>query len=114
MRLVRIESRFLEPKAFYFFYYAALAALQPYLALYYRSLGLTGSAIGILSAILRWWRWLVARCGLPWPTATALIASCSLPLRPAPLCWVMRSPWCRVWQPSCCWWHFMPPPERPL
>lgn len=45
------KSRLLEPKAFYFFYFAAVAALQPYLALYYRSLGLTGGAIGILSAI---------------------------------------------------------------
>lgn len=51
MRLARIESKLLEPKAFYLFYYAALAALQPYLSIYYRSLGLTGGAIGILSAI---------------------------------------------------------------
>ncbi|MHB1356474.1 MAG: MFS transporter [Anaerolineae bacterium] len=51
MRPTHIQPRYLEPKAFYFFYFAALAALQPYLALYYRSLGLSGSAIGILSAI---------------------------------------------------------------
>lgn len=51
MRPLRLESGYLEPKAFYFFYYAALAALAPYLVLYFRSLGLSGSAIGILSAI---------------------------------------------------------------
>ena len=40
------------PKAFYFFYFAALASLAPYLVLYYEDLGLVGRQIGILSAIL--------------------------------------------------------------
>ncbi|NLV73438.1 MAG: MFS transporter [Chloroflexi bacterium] len=43
--------RFLEPKLYYFFYYAALAALTPYLSVYYRSLGFSGRAIGTLSAV---------------------------------------------------------------
>ena len=38
-------------KAFYFIVYAALAALLPYLAVYYESLGLSGQQIGTLAAI---------------------------------------------------------------
>ncbi len=38
-------------KAFYFFYFAAFAALVPFLVLYYEQLGFTGQQIGILSAI---------------------------------------------------------------
>ena len=38
-------------KAFYFFLYAALAFLAPFLTLYYDGLGLTGRQIGILAAI---------------------------------------------------------------
>ena len=37
-------------KAFYFFFYAGLCALIPYLILYYRSLGLDGHHIGLLTA----------------------------------------------------------------
>ena len=41
----------IAPRAIYFFYFAALANLAPYLALYYQSLGLTGGQIGILIGI---------------------------------------------------------------
>ncbi|MHB9032719.1 MAG: MFS transporter [Anaerolineae bacterium] len=41
----------LRPKAFYFFYYAALAAISPFLVLFYRSLGLSGRDIGILTGL---------------------------------------------------------------
>ncbi len=41
----------LAPKAFYFFYFAAFAALLPFLVLYYEQLEFTGQQIGILSAI---------------------------------------------------------------
>ncbi len=37
--------------AYYFFYIAGLASLNPFLSLYYRQNGLSGSEIGILSAI---------------------------------------------------------------
>jgi PPP family 3-phenylpropionic acid transporter len=47
---VQKESRLLKPKFYYFFYYAALSALLPYLSIYYKSLGFSGSAIGTLSA----------------------------------------------------------------
>ena len=38
----------LLPKTFYFFYYGAGASLFPFLALYYRELGLSGREIGWL------------------------------------------------------------------
>jgi MFS transporter, PPP family, 3-phenylpropionic acid transporter len=41
----------LAPRIVYFFFFAALANLMPYLALYYQSLGLTGSQIGLLTGI---------------------------------------------------------------
>jgi PPP family 3-phenylpropionic acid transporter len=41
----------LLPKLYYFFAYAASAALIPYLVIYYQSLGLSGSQIGFLSGI---------------------------------------------------------------
>jgi PPP family 3-phenylpropionic acid transporter len=39
------------PKAFYFCFYAAAAALMPFLALYYESQGLSGRQIGFLAGI---------------------------------------------------------------
>ena len=39
-------------RTFYFLYYAALAALMPYLAIYFASRGLSGLEIGILTSIL--------------------------------------------------------------
>ncbi len=43
-------SRF-HPSAFYFIYFGALAALAPFLALYYQQLGFSGSQIGILLGV---------------------------------------------------------------
>lgn len=39
-------------KVFYFLFFAAAAALSPFLTLYYQSLGLTGTQIGLLTGIL--------------------------------------------------------------
>ncbi len=39
------------PSIYYFFYYGAIAFLFPFLALFYKSQGLTGSQIGLLAAI---------------------------------------------------------------
>jgi MFS transporter, PPP family, 3-phenylpropionic acid transporter len=39
-------------RAFYFLYYAALAALMPYLAIYFASRGLSGVEIGLLTSIV--------------------------------------------------------------
>ncbi|MEE8390594.1 MAG: major facilitator superfamily domain-containing protein 6 [Anaerolineae bacterium] len=41
----------LLPKAFYFFYFAAMAALVPFLTLYYKQIGLSGRQIGLLAGI---------------------------------------------------------------
>ncbi len=42
----------LRPKLLYFFYYAAMASLLPFLVLYYAQLGFSGRQIGVLSALL--------------------------------------------------------------
>ncbi len=48
----RLSSRFLNAtKVLYFLYYAAGAALMPFLPLYYRSLGFGGRQIGLLTSI---------------------------------------------------------------
>jgi len=39
------------PKVYYFFAYGAMASLVPYLVIYYQSLGLSGSQIGLLTGI---------------------------------------------------------------
>ena len=39
-------------RAFYFLYFAALAALMPYLSIYFASRGLTGLEIGFLSSLV--------------------------------------------------------------
>jgi PPP family 3-phenylpropionic acid transporter len=46
-----MKNVLLAPAAFYFFFFAALAAMSPFLALYYQSLGLSGSQIGLLLGI---------------------------------------------------------------
>jgi len=45
------QQLLLAPKIFYFCYYAAMAAFAPYLALYYRQLGLGEAQIGLLTGI---------------------------------------------------------------
>ena len=45
------ERALLAPKAFYFCFYAAGSSLLPFLALYYRGLGLSGAEIGLLVGI---------------------------------------------------------------
>lgn len=42
----------LRPKAFYFFYFSAYAALAPFLIVYFEQLGFSGQQIGILSALI--------------------------------------------------------------
>jgi len=46
-----MQKQMLPFKAFYFFFFAALAFLSPYLTLYYDDLGLTGRQIGVLAAL---------------------------------------------------------------
>jgi MFS transporter, PPP family, 3-phenylpropionic acid transporter len=54
-------------RAFYFLYYAALAALMPYLAIYFASRGLSGVEIGLLTSLLP----LVTMLGAPFWTEIA-------------------------------------------
>lgn len=52
MHLTRkIDRQLIAPKAFYFLFYAAGAALLPYLVLYYNGVGLQATQIGILLAV---------------------------------------------------------------
>ncbi|MCP4539146.1 MAG: MFS transporter [Chloroflexi bacterium] len=46
-----VDRSMLSSKAFYLFYFAALACLVPFLTLYYQRIGLSGRQIGTLSAI---------------------------------------------------------------
>lgn len=41
-----------RPKAVYFFYYAALACLVPFMSLYYQERGLNGAQIGVLAGMI--------------------------------------------------------------
>lgn len=44
--------KYARPKAVYFFYYAALACLTPYMSLYYQEQGMNGAQIGVLSGMI--------------------------------------------------------------
>ncbi|MCX7681090.1 MAG: MFS transporter [Anaerolineae bacterium] len=46
-----LKTTMLFPKLFYFFFFAAMSCLFPFLALYYRQIGLTGRQIGLLGGI---------------------------------------------------------------
>ena len=48
---MKIDRNLLPFKAFYFFVYAGMGTLTPYLTLYYQSLGLPGERIGFLAAL---------------------------------------------------------------
>ncbi|HNS39608.1 MAG TPA: major facilitator superfamily domain-containing protein 6 [Promineifilum sp.] len=51
---------YLRPKTVYFFYYAALACLYPFMTLYYQERGMTATQIGILSGVVPLVTWLSA------------------------------------------------------
>ena len=52
MKAIPASARpMLVPKAFYFLFYAAMGSLLPYLVLHYRQVGLSASAIGLLTGI---------------------------------------------------------------
>lgn len=56
----RIDRALLAPKAYYFCFYAASAGLIPFLVLYYRTAGLTGAQIGLLTGVSPFITWLSA------------------------------------------------------
>ena len=51
LNMIAKNSLLIWPKVFYFCFYAAAAALLPFLALHFESLGLTGRQIGFLAGI---------------------------------------------------------------
>lgn len=51
VKIAPFRAGLLRPKAFYFLYYAAIASLLPFLALYYQDLGFSGRQIGVLSGL---------------------------------------------------------------
>lgn len=55
-----MDRRLLAPKAYYFSYYAGMAALVPFLVLYYRQVGLSGPQIGLLASIPPFVTWIAA------------------------------------------------------
>lgn len=64
---LRIDRRLLVPKLFYLLYYGGMAALTPFLALHYQSVGLGGAQIGVLLGL----RPLVRLLGGPFWAAVA-------------------------------------------
>lgn len=50
----------IRPKAVYFFYYAGLACLAPFMSLYYLERGMSGAQIGVLSGMIPLVTWLSA------------------------------------------------------
>jgi len=52
VRTLRYPSPVNRAKLFYFLYYGATAALSPFLTLYYQSLGLSGTQIGLLAGLV--------------------------------------------------------------
>uniref|UniRef100_A0A3B1JHZ3 Major facilitator superfamily domain containing 6b n=1 Tax=Astyanax mexicanus TaxID=7994 RepID=A0A3B1JHZ3_ASTMX len=58
---LRVDSRLLVSKVFYFFFYAAYGSLHPLLAVYYKQLGMTPSQSGLLVGI----RYFIEFCSAP-------------------------------------------------
>ncbi|XP_037331651.2 major facilitator superfamily domain-containing protein 6-A-like isoform X2 [Pungitius pungitius] len=58
---LRINSRLLVSKVFYFFFYAAYGSLHPLLAVYYKQLGMSASRSGLLVGI----RYFIEFCSAP-------------------------------------------------
>ncbi|KAL7882129.1 hypothetical protein AOLI_G00089780 [Acnodon oligacanthus] len=58
---MRIDSRLLISKVFYFFFYAAYGSLHPLLAVYYKQLGMSPSQSGLLVGI----RYFIEFCSAP-------------------------------------------------
>ncbi len=56
----RVDRTLFAPKAYYFCYYAAMACLVPFLTLYYRETGLSGTQIGLLTGLSPLVTWIAA------------------------------------------------------
>jgi hypothetical protein len=73
---MRIAARF-YPAAFYFLYFAALAAFMPFLSIYYQNLGLDGRQIGTLLALPPLVSLFAGPSGLVWPIRPVVTVLCS-------------------------------------
>ncbi|XP_068165651.1 major facilitator superfamily domain-containing protein 6-A-like [Antennarius striatus] len=82
---LRVNSRLLISKFFYFFFYAAYGSLHPLLAIYYKQLGLSASRSGLLVGI----RYFIEFCSAPfWGVVADRFRQGKAVLLFSVLCWL--------------------------
>ncbi|KAM4560455.1 major facilitator superfamily domain-containing protein 6-A-like isoform 2-T2 [Odontesthes bonariensis] len=83
---LRINSRLLVSKVFYFFFYAAYGSLHPLLAVYYKQLGMSASRSGLLVGI----RYFIEFCSAPfWGVVADRFRKGKAVLLFSVLCWLL-------------------------
>ncbi|XP_030627787.1 major facilitator superfamily domain-containing protein 6-A [Chanos chanos] len=83
---IRINTRLLISKVFYFFFYAAYGSLHPLLAVYYKQLGMTPSHSGLLVGI----RYFIEFCSAPfWGLVADRYQKGKAVLLFSVLCWLL-------------------------
>lgn len=83
---LRINSKLLVSKVFYFFFYAAYGSLHPLLAIYYKQLGLSASRSGLLVGI----RYFIEFCSAPfWGVVADRFRKGKAVLLFSVLCWLL-------------------------
>ncbi|XP_068575709.1 major facilitator superfamily domain-containing protein 6-A-like [Cebidichthys violaceus] len=83
---LRINTRLLVSKVFYFFFYAAYGSLHPLLAVYYKQLGMSASRSGLLVGI----RYFIEFCSAPfWGVVADRFRKGKAVLLFSVLCWLV-------------------------
>lgn len=83
---LRVNSRLLVSKVFYFFFYAAYGSLHPLLAVYYKQLGLSAGRSGLLVGI----RYFIEFCSAPfWGVVADRFKKGKAVLLFSVLCWLV-------------------------
>uniref|UniRef100_UPI003AB0CF28 major facilitator superfamily domain-containing protein 6-like isoform X1 n=1 Tax=Centroberyx gerrardi TaxID=166262 RepID=UPI003AB0CF28 len=83
---LRVNSRLLISKIFYFFFYAAYGSLHPLLAVYYKQLGMSASRSGLLVGI----RYFIEFCSAPfWGVVADRFKKGKAVLLFSVLCWLV-------------------------
>ncbi|XP_068446928.1 major facilitator superfamily domain-containing protein 6-A-like [Clinocottus analis] len=83
---LRINSRLLVSKVFYFFFYSAYGSLHPLLAVYYKQLGMSASRSGLLVGI----RYFIEFCSAPfWGVVADRFKKGKAVLLFSLLCWLV-------------------------
>ncbi|KAM6892950.1 major facilitator superfamily domain-containing protein 6-A-like [Lycodopsis pacificus] len=83
---LRINTRLLISKVFYFFFYAAYGSLHPLLAVYYKQLGMSASRSGLLVGI----RYFIEFCSAPfWGVVADRYRKGKVVLLFSVLCWLV-------------------------